>query len=126
MHCLENVTKNGHGVAKNPERAMELYEVANRGGHLHNCSTVSAKHTTIAGGACSVTAMLRVKHRQPILQAAQAQATSYTRSASTGNASTGNQLYRQRKHRQPVIQAAQAQATSYTRGSVCLGPGLPV
>ena len=43
------------------------------------------------------------KHRQPVIQAAQAQATSYTRSASTGNASTGNQLYRQRKHRQPVI-----------------------
>ena len=54
------------------------------------------------------------KHSPPVVQAAQAQATSYTSSASTGN-----QLYRQRKHRQPVIHAAQAhamqaQATSYT------------
>ena len=57
------------------------------------------------------------KYRQPIIQAAQAQATSYTRSASTGNASTGNQLYRQRKHRQPIIQAAQARATRYTRSA---------
>ena len=55
------------------------------------------------------------------MESSQAQATSYT-----SNASTGNQLYRQRKHRQPVIQPAQAQPTSYTRGSVCLGPGLPV
>ena len=40
----------------------------------------------------------------------------YTGSASyTGNASTGNQLYRQRNHRQPVIHAGKAQATSYTR-----------
>ena len=46
--------------------------------------------------------------RQPVTQAAQAQATSYTSSPSTGN-----QLYGQRKHRPPVIQAAQAQATSY-------------
>ena len=46
---------------------------------------------------------------QPVIQAAQTQATTYT-----GSASTGNQLHRQRKHRQPVIQAAQAQATSYT------------
>ena len=48
-------------------------------------------------------------------QAAQALATSYTRSVSTGN-----QLYRQRKHRQPVIQAAKAQAASYT-GSASTG-----
>ena len=37
------------------------------------------------------------KHRQPVIQEAQAQETSYT-----GNASTGNQLYTQRQHRQPV------------------------
>ena len=48
------------------------------------------------------------KHKQPVIQAAQAQASSYTSSASTGN-----QLYQQRKHKQPVIQAANAQATSY-------------
>ena len=57
------------------------------------------------------------------MQAAQAQAASYTSSASTGN-----QLYRQRKHRQSVIhaaqaQATQAQATSYT-GSASTGLGL--
>ena len=49
------------------------------------------------------------KHKQPVIQAAQADATSYTSSASTSN-----QLYKQLKHRQPVIQAAQGQATSYT------------
>lgn len=43
-------------------------------------------------------------------QAAQAQATSYTR-----RPSTGNQLHTQPKHRQPVVQVAQAQATSYIR-----------
>ena len=52
------------------------------------------------------------KHRQPVIQAAQAQATRYTVSPSTGN-----QLYKQRKHRQPVIQAAQTQATSYKSSS---------
>ena len=43
------------------------------------------------------------QHMQPVVQAATAQATSYT-----GSDSTGNQLYRQRMHRQPVIQAAKA------------------
>ena len=54
------------------------------------------------------------KHRQPVIQAAQAQATSYTRSASTGNQLYTQRKHRQRKHRQPVIQAAKAQATRYT------------
>ena len=60
------------------------------------------------------------KHRQPVIQAAQAQATSYTGSASTGNQLYTQRKHRQRKHRQPVIQAAQAQATSYT-GSASTG-----
>ena len=72
------------------------------------------------------------KHRQPVIQAAQAQTTSSTGTPGpenkqlivqageaqaisyTGSANTGNQLYRQRKQRQPIIQAAQAQATSST------------
>ena len=80
------------------------------------------------------------EHRQPVIQAVQAQATSYIGSASAGNQlyrqssqaqptsctgspGTGNQLYKQRKHRQPVIQAAQAQATqsqatSYTASAI--------
>ena len=88
------------------------------------------------------------KHRQPVIQAAQAQATSYTgnpgtkhtlpllqaalaqATSCTGSSSTAYQLYtqpkhrqpviRQRKHRQPVVQAAQAQATSCT-GSLSTG-----
>ena len=55
------------------------------------------------------------KHRQPVIQAAQAQATSYTGSASTGNQLYTQRKHRQRKHRQPVIQAAQAQATRYLK-----------
>ena len=42
---------------------------------------------------------MQPKHRQPALQAAKAQATSYI-----GSQSTGNQLYTQLKHRQPVTQ----------------------
>ena len=54
------------------------------------------------------------KHRQAVIHAAPAQATSYTGSASyTGNAITGNQLYRQPKHRQPVIQAIQDPSLRY-------------
>ena len=77
------------------------------------------------------------KHMQPVIQAAQAQATSYIGSASTGNQSytqtkhrppvvraiqpsTAHQLYRQLRHRQPVTEAARAQATSYT-GSASTG-----
>ena len=49
------------------------------------------------------------KDRQPVIQAAQVQATSYT-----GSPSTGIQLHRQPEHRQPVILVAQAQAATYT------------
>ena len=51
------------------------------------------------------------KHRRSVIQSAQAQATSYTCSPSTGN-----QLYKQPKHGQPVIQRAQRMqpATLYT------------
>ena len=52
------------------------------------------------------------KHRQPVIQATQARATSLT-----GNPGTSNQLYKQRMHMQSVIQATQAQATSYTRSA---------
>ena len=75
------------------------------------------------------------KHRQPVTLAAQAQAISYTISATQAtscthgaryirNASTGNQLYMQRQHRQPVtqkapgIQTTQSQATSYTTSAI--------
>ena len=78
------------------------------------------------------------KYRQPVIRAAQAQATSYTDSPSACNQlytpsltsecpspSTGNQLYilpkrmqaviyTQRKHRQPVIHPAHAQTTRFT------------
>ena len=48
------------------------------------------------------------KHRQPVIQPAQAQATS-----SICSSSTSNKLYMQPQHKQPVIPAAQARATSY-------------
>jgi len=66
------------------------------------------------------------RRRQPVIFAAHAQATSYTRSPCTGNqlytqpsqpSSTGNQLYSQPRYRQPVIFAAKGQATSYTGSS---------
>ena len=55
------------------------------------------------------------KHRQPVIQAAQAQTTSYSASPSTGNPTTSNQLYKLPKHWRPVMQIALFLADPFIR-----------
>ncbi len=54
----------------------------------------------------------QLQHRQLVILAAPAQATSYASSSGSGN-----QLYQQLQHRRPVILAAPAQATSSSSSS---------